>query len=270
MAQRAHPLNLQLGRNFFWDSVWFSKTNYPFLLHEDLELKSFFTTIFKRRLAFTNKVIMKRVSNCLFCNIYIYSHIRPNFRTHMIPSPYKQNAHLNKCKKIKDIKKLVKYFTGTRKVYFSIVNLFALNTRHSGMDWLRRTISTLMRYRKYRFFYDLIFIFRILVYVKAANLLTQSISLQLHNIEYTKNNRAIWQLISFLRRSIAAYKTPFLNGIRLHIKGRFNARRRTRRIKMGRGHVPLNTFKSYIDYSFSKAITKNGSYGIKVWVCYSF
>ena len=34
------------------------------------------------------------------------------------------------------------------------------------------------------------------------------------------------------------------------------------------GMVPFNTFRALIDYSYATAVTINGSFGIKFWVCY--
>ena len=76
MGHRVNPIGLRLTKTMFWDSVWFSSENYSELLHEDLVLKSFITSFLNKRFMLVNKIILKRVSNKLYINLYIYKQIR--------------------------------------------------------------------------------------------------------------------------------------------------------------------------------------------------
>lgn len=57
-----------------------------------------------------------------------------------------------------------------------------------------------------------------------------------------------------------------IDGIKILIKGRFNKRRRTKKIVLQEGQISLQTIDSPIDYYQTQAITIYGSFGIKIWI----
>lgn len=57
-----------------------------------------------------------------------------------------------------------------------------------------------------------------------------------------------------------------IDGIKILIKGRFNKRRRTKKIVLQEGLISLQTIESPIDYHQTQAITIYGSFGIKIWI----
>jgi len=57
-----------------------------------------------------------------------------------------------------------------------------------------------------------------------------------------------------------------IDGIKILIKGRFNKRRRTKKIVLQEGQISLQTISTPIDYYQTQAITIYGSFGIKVWI----
>jgi len=61
-----------------------------------------------------------------------------------------------------------------------------------------------------------------------------------------------------------------IDGIKILIKGRFNKRRRTKKIVLQEGQISLQTISTPIDYYQTQAVTIYGSFGIKVWVSKSF
>ena len=275
MAQRVHPLGLRLGYNLFWDSVWYSNKNFAHLLHENFELKRFFINIFKHGQILTNRVVLKRVLNNLFLNVYIYANIFPRkyrWRTRRPKSSYteatKKNIRLlSNKRKIKNISAFVASFSGVDNVFISIINLFIFNMKRKRFVNIRATL--LNNFKRFKFFKNILYIFNIVVRVRASNLLVQSIRIEIERLEGKKKNRKIWRLMNFLRRLVKISQTGSVLGIRIYVKGRFNGRKRSRQIRIGGGSVPYNTLRAKLDYAFSKAVTINGSYGIKAWVCYS-
>ena len=61
-------------------------------------------------------------------------------------------------------------------------------------------------------------------------------------------------------------KVSKMKGIKIVVKGRFNnvPRAKTKIILIG--NIPIQTLEKDINYHESAAYTKNGTYGIKVWV----
>lgn len=58
-----------------------------------------------------------------------------------------------------------------------------------------------------------------------------------------------------------------IQGIRIEVKGRFNAKSRARKYILSVGRVAKQEKTSHVDYAFSEAFTPFGSLGIKVWIC---
>lgn len=58
-----------------------------------------------------------------------------------------------------------------------------------------------------------------------------------------------------------------IQGIRIEVKGRFNAKSRSRKYILSVGRVAKQEKTSKVDYAFTEAFTPFGSLGIKVWVC---
>ena len=56
--------------------------------------------------------------------------------------------------------------------------------------------------------------------------------------------------------------------LRLQFKGRINRWRRTKVITAQRGFMPLPTYYFRIEYGTSKAITRKGAFGIRIWLRY--
>lgn len=275
MAQRVHPIGFRLGHNAFWDSVWYSKNTFSHLLHEDLELKRFFINIFKHSRILVNRVILKRVSNSIFVNVYIYANILPilyRWRTRVPKSSYSKALLKNKRmlrarkRKLTTLTKFVAQFSGVKNAYVSIVNLFYLNFK--GRRFLGIQMGLLGRFRRFRFFSNMVYLVNVLIRVRSANLFAQGLRIELERLESRRKNRDVWRLVGFIKRLLELFKRDSVLGMRVYLKGRFNGRKRTRLVKIASGAMPYNTIKAKIDYACSKAVTKNGSYGIKVWVCY--
>lgn len=57
-----------------------------------------------------------------------------------------------------------------------------------------------------------------------------------------------------------------IKGIRIVVKGRFNKRRRTKKIVFQEGTVLTSTLASSLSYYQTKAVTIYGAFGVKVWV----
>jgi small subunit ribosomal protein S3 len=55
-------------------------------------------------------------------------------------------------------------------------------------------------------------------------------------------------------------------GVRIEVSGRLNGAEMSRREKSIQGSVPLHTIRANIDYGFTKAHTKAGIIGVKVWI----
>jgi hypothetical protein len=88
-------------------------------------------------------------------------------------------------------------------------------------------------------------------------------------LENTRNQVFVTKFLQkTLQILFQAIKTENLaiDGIKILIKGRFNKRRRTKKIVLQKGQISLQTISTPIDYYQTQAVTIYGSFGIKVWL----
>ena len=90
---------------------------------------------------------------------------------------------------------------------------------------------------------------------------------------YTRRNPRRIRFISFLKRLINWHfitLTGFeskISGVRVEIKGRFNAKSRAKKQILSIGRIRIKEGASPVDFKQLVALTKFGSLGIKIWVC---
>lgn len=133
--------------------------------------------------------------------------------------------------------------------------------------FLKTNLIQLKKYNQNDFFKDGINqAFITLTQNKNANLIAQYIAIQLKKLK--RHNFFLRFIIKIL--SIFINKTfSNVQGIKIKVKGRFNGNRRakSKKINIGKG-VPTLTLKSNIEYAEETSFTLNGTFGVKVWVCY--
>ena len=100
----------------------------------------------------------------------------------------------------------------------------------------------------------------------SANFLARYISIYLKNFKKKHN-----YLILFLNKTFfKLLKSSFskANGVKIQISGRLNGAPRAKTKKIQLGQIPLQTITSLVDYSSCTSYTVNGTFGVKVWICY--
>ena len=70
-----------------------------------------------------------------------------------------------------------------------------------------------------------------------------------------------------IKMAIASTMRMGAEGIKVQISGRLNGAEMARSEMYKDGRTPLHTFRAYIDYALSEALTQYGLIGVKVWIC---
>lgn len=100
----------------------------------------------------------------------------------------------------------------------------------------------------------------------SSRLLAEFIAYQLVQLNRLKKQNFFLLFIKqFLMQSLNLGFSNIL-GLKIIIKGRMDGSSRAKRRRISIGAVSLQTQKAKIDYSTSTAFTRNGAFGIKVWV----
>jgi len=264
MAQRVNATNLRLGLNVFWSSQWYSKTNYSYLFFEDILIKFYFKNIFEKRGYFFKRAIIKRSNSKTFIFLEVYGN--PYFE-------YIKSKRLQKIKRFSYIiqKSKIKYFLSKlskNKTYLSIFNLFMYNRIHRLFS--KRLKMQYNKFRYYKFTNNILSIFSIILKTKGASFFANICSYELEVLEKRKKNKLVYRFTYFIQKIVKSIgnKSAIIHGMRVQLKGRFKGRKRPKILRFREGMVPFNTFRAIIDYGYAVAITINGSFGIKVWICY--
>jgi hypothetical protein len=88
---------------------------------------------------------------------------------------------------------------------------------------------------------------------------------------HTRRNPKRTAFVAYLKRLLDwHFKNSYrsrIQGVRVEVKGRFNAKSRAKKRIVSAGRVRMHEKSSNVDYAFTEAFTKFGSLGIKVWVC---
>ena len=266
MAQRVHPISFRLGINHFWDSEWYSNTNYASLFFEDNLIKHYFKNIFEKRGFFFKRALIKRSATHTFIFLEIYGN--PYFK-HVVPRrlrQFKVFQRVLQLPKIRDF--LTKLSSSQSKIHLSVQNLFMMNRIHR--NYLRRLRNHFYRYKRYRFTLTILGIFNIVIRTKAASFLTRILATELGFIERKKKNKDVWRFVSFVGKLVSSYSLweSSLHGLRIQLKGRFRGISRPKTVRFRAGAVPFNTIRALIDYSYVPVSCQNGTFSVKAWLTY--
>ena len=264
MAQRVHPISFRLGFNYFWNSLWYTNKHYSALFFEDQLLKHYLKNLFENRGFFLKRVLIKRSARRTLIFLEVYGN--PYFK-YAIPRDFRQFQKFKRVLHLTNIKKLLNRISGG-PVFLSVQNLFIMNRIHR--NFLRRLRGQFFRYKNYKFTLTILGIFNIVIRTKGAAFLAKAVCRELEFIERRKKNKIVWRFVSFIGKLVSCIQNynKTVHGLRVQLKGRFRGISRPKTVRFREGCVPFNTIRAFIDFAYAPALTVNGTFGIKVWVCY--
>lgn len=217
-----------------------------------------------------------RLSVLKLRRLFVLKKFKYNFRNYnllnQIPNDLTKQTFFDLLNLNKSLCKSLQYFCGVEEVQ---VNIFSnqLNYLPSFKLYQRRIYSDLVVFQRnkdlYTYFVEtlesLYFIFVCFGYGNAY-LLSCFLTFLL------ENTRKQIFVTKFIQKSLNVLfnvlppESLAIDGIKILIKGRFNKRRRTKKIVLQEGQISLQTINTPIDYYQTQAITIYGSFGIKVWI----
>lgn len=102
------------------------------------------------------------------------------------------------------------------------------------------------------------------IYKDSSGLLASFIAKQL---EKTKRHNILLKNLKEKLKQAVCQKFSRIQGIKILINGRLNNAPRSRNVFMKLGKTPLISSDTKISYSEATSFTKNGTFGVKIWVC---
>lgn len=170
---------------------------------------------------------------------------------------------------INNIIESLKLYTNNKilkiKINFQTLNKnFSLRLENKKSKHFRTVMIQLKKFNKMLFFNETLNI--LLICIKTPNsskILSEYIALQLNFIK--KHN----YFLIFIKQSLKLiYNKSFSNilGCKISIKGKFNRASRSKKKTIKIGLIKLQKINSILSYNKVTSFTKNGTFGIKVWI----
>lgn len=151
------------------------------------------------------------------------------------------------------------------KINFQTLNKnFSLRLENKKSKHFRNIMIQLKKFNKMLFFNETLNILLICIRkTNSSKILSEYIALQFNLLK--KHN----YFLIFIKQSLKLmYDKSFSNilGCKISIKGRFNGAPRSKKKTIKIGLIKLQKINSIISYNKVTSFTKNGTFGIKVWI----
>jgi len=207
----------------------------------------------------SNKRTQFKIKRLALINKYRkYSQMKTNYN----------NAVLNNKTFFQKILENLSVYTNYKyNIFLTTQNLnkgLTIKLDNKEVSVLKKKIFLFKRYTNQPFFKES---FNILISSAKINnsgkLISEYIALQ---ISLLKKHNYFLIFLKQLLEFIIKIKISHLKGIKIAIKGKFNNAPRAKTKIISIGNIPIQTLKKNINYHESTSYTKNGTFGIKVWV----
>ena len=159
----------------------------------------------------------------------------------------------------------------------NFVNIYVHNVYKKFLNYIIKSKSKLVSYQKilkiFRKFFKNSFLKEIFI-ASSISIFEKRSANYLANYlgkYFVHNKKRHNYLISFLKKLFPALISSSFSratGVKIVIKGRINGAPRAKTITLQIGQIPLQSLALNIDYFNEVVYTFNGSFGIKVWICY--
>jgi hypothetical protein len=106
------------------------------------------------------------------------------------------------------------------------------------------------------------------LFLKKPTFLAQFMALQLSKLPRNRKETKMLRFLIKVVKIFAAQRREVV-GLRVLFKGRVNRWRRTKQVIGEKGILPLQSLNSRIEFGFAKAVTRKGTLGIRLWICYN-
>lgn len=185
-----------------------------------------------------------------------------NLKTHLT------NENLMKNGIVEQILETLSLFTNEKSHIFLV-----FKNLNKGMSFrlpkeeknsLKKKVCFLKRYSRNKFFKEsLNIVFMATKIRSSAKIFAEFLAQQ---IAFLKRHNHFLIFIKTLLNLFINSKFSKIKGIKIIINGRFNGAPRAKNRLILIGNIPIQTIDNIIDYHQAISYTKNGTFGIKVWV----
>jgi len=259
MAHKVNPMIFRLNVTRKTNSEWFAVHNdYPLKLHYDLLINRFFKNISEQYKFLFEKCQIKEYLGKLELIVYIHPYA---FRKKKQKKCF--ILFISAAKKILPILQNQMHGTPILKIINLPETVPYLNLKNIRWN-VKRYKYKFIRVKK--LFMRHIFIINTAIYRSSSILLASIIAQGIGS-----RNRDHKTYIKFLKSVMLSvfWQSEFIEGLKIHIKGKIHGRRRSRRTRKQKiiiGSIPYSKITTNVNYTFRHTVTKFGVFSVKVWI----
>lgn len=264
LKKRENPFLKALSafKNFRSDKVniysWQNNWQNLHLQYKSLSLHYLVNKFFLKHGLYTHKFFIRLNHNSLIIKASSYG----VFRVHKA----KKNAknYTKKLTQKKELSNLGGFILNSHNISYVNLKFYQLYLPKTLVEL--KAPQVFKKYKRERFFWESLQLVNLVFKGYASASILGGL---VYN--HTKRNPKRIAFIAYLKRLLDWHFRASLNsqiqGVRIEVKGRFNAKSRAKKRIVSAGRVRIHEKSSNVEYAFLEAITKFGSLGIKVWVC---
>jgi ribosomal protein S3 len=194
--------------------------------------------------------------------------IMKNYKNFLSNETYHTKELIKKNNFLEQLLEGLSLFTNKKyHIFLTFQNLnkgLSVKLSEEEQNFLKKKILFFKRYSKNKFFKESLNIILIMTKTKnSAKLFSHFLANQISGLK--RHNH----FLIFLKRVLTLFiytKFSKIEGIKIVISGRFNGAPRSKSRLMLIGNIPIQTIGKDIDYYQTISFTKNGTFGIKVWI----
>lgn len=256
--QKAYYFFNHLKKSDSCPQLWNNQWNNLHLQYKSLVNYRLIQRFFKNYDSYLNKFYIFYNHN----NLQILAHSLRIFRAHKTRKKIKKYVKILSAKK--PYSNLAKLLIQVNKVTYVKLSFYHISLPKQLIQ--KNAIKVFKKQKKERFFWEsLQLIYGVFKGYVSASILVNLI------IAHTRRNPRRLAFVSYLKRlcdwHFKNIKKSQIQGVRIEVKGRFNAKSRAKKYIISTGRVRIHEISSNVIYARNDAFTKFGCLGIKVWLC---
>lgn len=270
MGHIVNSVSYRLGNNRYFNNSWFiyNKSNYSYLINQDILIQRLLSKIFKYKKVALNGLILSNIKilrTFKDTNIYIYVHdSRFELFMYDLKAQQRKIFILLTKKAIKVNKKLFIKVPRSAKFYDSRINIifyWFMVERVIYPAWLKLKRFLLLSV-KYLINKDInLYLIGLSRNAISANIVSEFIRIRLRQY-YTISE--ILRNVNYLFKIMMRKKIVF--GYKITYSGRFSRKQRTTYSWKTSGSLGSASVKSRLDYSYKTLALKYSACTVKVWI----
>ena len=276
MGQKANPLILRFNQKFFESNFSYIYNNFEestILLYKSIEINLYIRRLFKSFGLVLHTLKFEYFKRGINVTIFVISKdfkFSDNFTSYDVN--FDNSFHLILCLIKKNVLEVLNNYTRSNLIKIYVKNIYNKFLTHilkseTSLKNYQKILKIFRKFLKNTFIKNFFIVSSISVFEKgSANYLANCFSDYFVHFKRRHN-----YLLSFSKRLFPFLLSSSFSkavGIKISVKGRINGASRAKTTKLQIGRVPLQFLALEVDYFSQVVHTINGSFGIKVWICY--